>query len=95
VSNAGALGLLGEAFGLILGIFVPDSIIGDGQLGHISAMLFAGLNEIGLFRKLYRTTGGRELANCLADVDLMFAQNLVNQRERKELRDKCIQAHAS
>ena len=93
VSNTGALGLVGEACGLTLGIFIPDAVVGDWQLGHICGMLAAGLNELGLFRKLYRTPSGQELANCLADANLMFAQKLINKQERKSLRDKCIQAH--
>jgi hypothetical protein len=74
------------SLGLFIGIFVPDTLVSDASIGHILAMLLPSLNELGLLPKLYRTTKGRELANCLADADLMFVRGLIDEIEHKMIR---------
>jgi hypothetical protein len=83
---------LGLFAGYFTGLFVPDAFAPDATLGYMGSLLMVGLYSIGVFDR-YRTAGGRTLAEELRDIDVMFAQAVISEGERDQLRAAILDLH--
>jgi hypothetical protein len=79
----------GEFIGHFVGLVVPDALVSDTTLGHIAAILLAGLGSLGVWARAAREHDD-ELRSQLAHVDLLFLRGMITDNERSRLREHCL-----
>lgn len=76
---------LGLFTGQLVAIFVPHHYIEGANLGYMGSALFLALHQIGIFER-FRTARGRTLDDALKDIDQLFVQKRITDKERNDLR---------
>lgn len=88
--QAASWGAVGEVLGLLIALFVPDTIIADSLIAHSLATLLAALSGLGIFSK-FKTHSVNDLAACLDDADRLFAKGTIDERQHMRIREHCLE----
>jgi len=90
VGTAVTFGTVGEVVGLIAAQFISDAFLPDYLIAHGTGVLFGLIGTL-FFSSKYNTEPGKTLRDCLSDADLMFLDNLIDEKQRLRMRDSCME----
>lgn len=85
-----SLGTIGEILGYIIAQYVPDTFLPDNLIAHGIAALLALIGSF-FFSSKYQTDPGKNLRDCFADADLMFAEGLIDEKQHIRMRESCFE----
>lgn len=89
IGAAASWGVIGQAVGLVVSLFIPDRWISDFAIISWTGGVVAALYGIGVVRN-GTPPPLMDVAKCLRAAQLLFIKNAVTRKEYKALRESCI-----